>query len=94
MMLEYLHWPLDIVCSGAVDCPTAALNRTLASLETTRGTYHLLVTRNHYTRGRSLWIAWLPREEGIMVLIDEQPEGQIEQALVVIAEHIAASQPG
>lgn len=90
---ERLVWPLGISCSGTVDCPSAALNQTLALLETTRGSYHLVVTASAFTRSRSLWIIWMPRETNQMTLIDEQQEGMVEQALTVIAEHIAAGQP-
>lgn len=93
-LAEQLVWPLDIQCSGTVDCPAAALNRTIASVATQRGRYHLFVTESRYTRSRALWVAWLPREADLLTIIDEEPEGTIEQALAVIAEHVAAGQPG
>jgi hypothetical protein len=89
-----LDWPLGVVCDGTTDCPGPALNRTLAALDTPRGRYHLLVTQNRFTRSRSLWIAWQPRETGLLTLIDEQPEGLVAQALAVIAQHIDDGQPG
>ena len=89
-----LTWPLGVACEGTTDCPGDALYRTLARVETTRGGYHLLVTENRYTRSRSLWVAWLPRESGRLTLIDELPEGMIGQALAVIAAHIDEGQPG
>lgn len=88
-----LVWPLGVQCSGAVDCPAAALNRTVALIETPRGQYHLLVTANRYTRARALWVAWLPREAQLLTLIHEEAEGQIEQALAVIAAHLDEGQP-
>ena len=88
-----LIWPLGVQCSGTVDCPADALNRTVALIETPRGHYHLLVTANRYTRSRSLWVAWLPHEARLLTLIDEEPEGQIDQALAVIAAHLAGGQP-
>lgn len=91
-LVDRLTWPLGFMCSGTTDCPLDALGRTLALLETTRGAYHLLVTESRYTRSRSLWIAWLPRETGLLTLIDEQPEGMIDQALAVIAHHLDAGQ--
>src|SRR5688572_18480280 len=87
-----LQWPHGFTCQGAVDCPPAAIGTTLALLETTRGAYHLLVTTDRYTRSRTLWVAWLPREIGLLTLIDEQPEGEVAQALVAIARHIADGQ--
>jgi hypothetical protein len=92
-LADQLVWPQGIQCAGAVDCPTDALNRTLALIETTRGAYHIVITANRYTRGRSLWVAWLAHEASLLTLIDEQPEGLIEQALGVIAEHLADGQP-
>jgi hypothetical protein len=93
-LAEQLVWPLDVVCEGTTDCPSGALDRTLARLTTTRGDYHLFITQNRYTRSRSLWVAWQPRESGLLVLIDEQPEGLVLQALVVIAQHLDDGQPG
>jgi hypothetical protein len=92
-LADQLVWPLGIQCAGAGDCPSEALNRTLALIETTRGVYHLLVTVNRYTRERALWVAWLPREASVLTLIDEQPEGMIDGALAVIAQHLDAGQP-
>jgi hypothetical protein len=90
---EQLVWPLGVQCSGTVDCPTEALNRTVALLETPRGHYHLLVTANRYTRSRALWVGWLPRETPVLTLIAEEPEGQIEQGLAAIAAHMSEGQP-
>lgn len=88
-----LVWPLGMRCSGTVDCPTEALNRSIATVATARGVYHLLITESRFTRSRSLWVAWLPREADLLTLIDEEPEGMIEQALGIIAHHIEAGQP-
>jgi hypothetical protein len=93
-LADQLVWPLGIVCHGTTDCPGPALDRSLAVLDTARGRYHLLVTESRFTRSRSLWLAWQPRETGLLTLIDEQPEGMVAQALVVIARHIDAGQPG
>lgn len=93
-LADQLVWPLGIVCHGTTDCPSQALDRTLALLDTPRGRYHLLITADRFTRSRSLRIAWQPRETGLLTLIDEQPEGMVAQALVVIAQHIDAGQPG
>jgi hypothetical protein len=92
-LAKHLQWPLGLICSGTVDCPGTALNRTLASLETGRGCYHLLVTADQFTRQRRLWVAWLPREAPVLTMIDEQAEGQLDQALRAISRHLAEGQP-
>ncbi|MCC6627664.1 MAG: hypothetical protein IT340_09710 [Chloroflexi bacterium] len=92
-LVDHLAWPLGFTCAGTTDCPTTSLNRTLALLETARGRYHLLITADRFTRSRSLWVAWQPRETGLLTLIEELPEGMVEQAAVVIAAHLADDQP-
>jgi hypothetical protein len=92
-LIAQLVWPLGFTCAGTTDCPLAGLQRTLALLDTTRGRYHLFITADRFTRSRSLWVAWQPNETGLLTLIEELPEGMVEQAAVVIAAHMADDQP-
>ena len=92
-IIDEFAWPLGFTCAGTTDCPTDGLYRTLAFLDTARGRYHLVITPDRYTRSRSLWVAWQPRETGLLTLIEELSEGMVEQAAVVIAAHLADDQP-